>query len=162
MGTCDSCFHRVNIISRPLAPFSVATATQPLRGRILAIDDEVRLLAAIKRILADEDHDMVCTESAREALLMIESGERFDVILWDSMMPTMTGIEFYETLLTQNPDLAQRVVFVTGGAINAKVDAFLKSLTNLRIEKPFEIGILLETIQQVLVGQQNKARSQLS
>jgi CheY-like chemotaxis protein len=84
---------------------------------------------------------------------MIESGERFDIILCDLMMPTMTGIEFYETLLAQNPDLARRVVFISGGAITGKVDAFLQSVPNLRIEKPFKIATLRNTIQQLLAAQ---------
>jgi two-component system cell cycle sensor histidine kinase/response regulator CckA len=134
-------------------PPSVPTATSPMSGRILAIDDETMLLRAIQRILVDEDHKVVCTESAREALSMIESGERFDIILCDLMMPTMTGIEFYETLLAQNPDLAPRVVFISGGAITAKVDAFLQSVPNLRIEKPFKIATLRNTIQQLLAAQ---------
>jgi len=135
------------------SPPSVPTATRPLRGRILAIDDEERLLRAIERILADEHHDVVVTESAREALSMIESGERFDIILCDLMMPTMTGIEFYETVLARNPDLARRVVFVTGGAITAKIDAFLKSVPSLRIDKPFKIADLRATIQRLLAAQ---------
>jgi FixJ family two-component response regulator len=69
------------------------------------------------------------------------------------MMPTMTGIEFYEALLAQNPDLARRVVFMSGGAITARVDAFLKSVPNLRIDKPFKIATLRDTIQQLLAAQ---------
>ena len=35
---------------------------------------------------------------------------------------------------------------------SAKVDAFLKSVPNLRIEKPFKRATLRGTIQQVLIG----------
>jgi signal transduction histidine kinase len=146
----------------PPAPAGKIEAARPpgvpgvscaLPGRILAIDDEGMLLRAIQRVLKDEDHDVVCTESAREAVSMIESGERFDIILCDLMMPTMTGIEFYETLLAQNPDLARRVVFMSGGAVTAKVDAFLVSVPNRRLEKPFKIAVLRDTIQQLLAAQ---------
>jgi PAS domain S-box-containing protein len=96
------------------------TARPRLHGRILVIDDEGMLLRAIKRILEDEDHEVTCIESAREALTLIDGGQRFDVILSDLMMPTMTGMEFYERLLAQHPEVARRVVFISGGAITAR------------------------------------------
>jgi two-component system cell cycle sensor histidine kinase/response regulator CckA len=139
---------------RAAGAVDVLETAKPLRGRILVIDDEDMLLRAIQRVLEDEDHGVICTESAREALSLIKSGQQFDVILSDLMMPTMTGMEFYETLLAQYPDVARRVVFLSGGAITAQVDAFLKSVPNLRIEKPFKIATLREAIQRVLVGQQ--------
>jgi len=46
-----------------------------LRGSILVIDDDDMVLRAIKRILPD--HDLVCTESAREALGFLERGDKF-------------------------------------------------------------------------------------
>jgi two-component system cell cycle sensor histidine kinase/response regulator CckA len=121
-----------------------------LRGRILIIDDESALLRAMQRILEDEDHDVVATDSALDALAMIERGDRFDVILSDLMMPTMTGLEFYETLLARNPQLAKSVVFVSGGAVTAKVDTFLRSISNLQMEKPFKAAQLRDMVQRVL------------
>ncbi len=132
-------------------PVASPTRETVLRGRILVIDDEKTVLRALKRILAD--HDLVCTESAREALGMIERGETFDLIFSDVMMPMMTGIEFYETLLERNLELARRVVFISGGAVTAKVESFLRSVPNLRIEKPFEVVNLRETVQHLLASQ---------
>ncbi len=107
------------------------------------MDDEDMVLRAMKRVLAD--HELVCTESARDALDRIERGERFDLIFADITMPFMTGIEFYETLLSSNRELARRVVFISGGAVTAKVEDFLRSVPNRRIEKPFEVVNLRET-----------------
>jgi PAS domain S-box-containing protein len=134
------------------APVDAHRKVERQRGRILVVDDEDMILRSIKRILEDEDHDVVCVENVRSALELIESGERFDVILSDMMMPNMTGVEFYEALLSQKPDLARRVVFISGGAISAKVDAFLKSVPNPRIEKPFKIATLRTVIQQFLAA----------
>jgi len=129
-----------------------AAISAPLqRGRILVIDDEISLLRAMQRILEDDNHTAVCTDKAREALAMIASGERFDLILSDLMMPSMTGVEFYEQLLAIDPAIARSVVFVTGGAITAKVDAFLNSIPNSRLEKPFKGAQLREVVQRALV-----------
>lgn len=134
--------------------------TPPLHGRILVIDDEDMLLRAIKRILEDDQQDVVCKKSAREALGLIDSGERFDIILSDLMMPTMTGMEFYEALLSRNPDLSRRVVFMSGGAITARMADFLKSVPSQRLEKPFKLASLLEAIQRLLVEQKQSSTRQ--
>jgi CheY-like chemotaxis protein len=120
------------------------------RGRILVIDDENALLRAMQRILEDEDHYVVATPSAVEALSMIERGDRFDLIISDLMMPMMTGVDFYETLLRRNPELAKSVVFVSGGATTATVATFLKSVPNLQMEKPFKAAQLREVVQLAL------------
>jgi len=62
----------------------------------------------------------------------------------------MTGVDFYENLLARYPALAKSVVFVCGGAITAKVDAFLRSVSNLRLEKPFKAAQLRESVQRAL------------
>lgn len=121
-----------------------------LLGRILVVDDEELILRLIARLL--RDHDVVCTPSARDALGIIEREEKFDLILCDVMMPMMTGIEFYETLMSSNPDMAHRVAFLSGGAVTATVEDFLRSVPNRRIEKPFHCDHLREVVQEALAA----------
>ena len=116
---------------RPPPPAAVAT---PPRGRLLLVDDDAMLLRSMKRVL--RDHDLVCLESAREALALLERGERFDLILSDLMMPDLTGMDFYELLLALDVDQARRVVFITGGAVNAEIADFLAVVPNTWVEKP--------------------------
>jgi PAS domain S-box-containing protein len=120
------------------------------RARILVIDDETALLRAMQRVLEDENHTVTTVDNAADALAMLDRGDRFDVILSDLMMPMMTGVEFYETMLARDPAMAKCIVFVSGGAITAKVDAFLKSVSNLRMEKPFKAAQLREIVQTML------------
>jgi CheY-like chemotaxis protein len=120
------------------------------RARILAIDDEPLVLRGLRRVLLD--HDLVCVAQAAEALRLLESGEPFDVILCDLMMPEMTGVEFYNCLRKSLPALAHRIVFMTGGAIAADADGFLASVSNLRLEKPFEMESLESSIRQIVMA----------
>ena len=119
-----------------------------VRGKLLVIDDEEMILRALARIL--HEHDVRCTASAREALSWIDAGQEFDLIISDLVMPTMTGMEFYENLLARHPKLAPRVVFMTGGAITPKANAFLQSVPNRRLEKPFEKAVLLKLVRERL------------
>lgn len=120
------------------------------RGRILVVDDESLMLNAIGRVL--RDHDVVCLQNAHAALDLLRSGAAFDIIFADIMMPEMTGIEFYEALLQTDPACARRVVFLTGGALNASVADFLASRTNVRMEKPFDVERLRALVQQLLAA----------
>jgi CheY-like chemotaxis protein len=106
------------------------------------------VLRTFARVLGD--HHVVCTVSGRDALAIIARDEPFDVIFSDLMMPTMTGMDFYEALLGSNPDLARRVVFISGGVTSPRVEDFLRSVPNLRLEKPFTVAGLLETVQKLL------------
>jgi signal transduction histidine kinase len=133
------------------APPRAARTTQlpPLRGRILVVDDDAMIHRTMKRLL--RDHDVVCTDSAGEALALIDRGERFDVILSDLMMPVMTGVEFYRELRTRSPDLVRRLVFVTGGACaTAGAEEFLRSVSNITLEKPFNQADFASVIARML------------
>jgi len=126
----------------------VASAQPRRRGRILVVDDERMMLSLIRRVL--NDHELVCAESAAAALSLLMSGERFDLILLDLMMPVTTGMAFYEEVLRRFPDLVRSITFLSGGAVTPQLDAFLQSVPNVRIQKPFEVGAFRDTIQRLL------------
>lgn len=124
--------------------------TQP--GRLLLIDDEVTLLRAMQRILEDEGHQVVATHSAPQALAQLDAGESFDLVISDLMMPTMTGMEFFSVLRARHPRLVSRVVFVTGGAVTSQAAAFLDSIPNAKLEKPFKAARLCAMVRQALAA----------
>jgi CheY-like chemotaxis protein/two-component sensor histidine kinase len=115
------------------------------RRRVAIIDDEPPLLRALTRIL-DKRHSVRSFQSAEAALKAIDEGDRFDVILCDVMMPVVTGIEFFHRLAKDKPELAERVVFLSGGSANPTVRAALGALPNRRLEKPCDTDKLLEVI----------------
>jgi PAS domain S-box-containing protein len=111
------------------------------RGHVLVIDDEESLGQAIRRYLG-ADHDVDAVTSARVALDMLASGERYDVILCDLMMPQITGMEVHDSVAKIDPRQAQRIVFMTGGAFTEAARAFFDKTQNQRIEKPFDLKTL--------------------
>jgi PAS domain S-box-containing protein len=108
------------------------------RGRVMVVDDEPMVGSSLRRNLT-KDHDVVALTSAREALALIDAGERYDVIFCDLMMPDMTGMDFYEALAKDHPSVLPSVIFFTGGAFTPRASAFLESVTNTRLEKPAEM-----------------------
>ena len=121
-----------------------------LAARILAIDDEPIVGTALRRVLG-KDNEVVTETSARKALERIRAGEHFDLILCDLMMPDMTGVDFYEELRTFAPERASEIVFMTGGAFTPKARAFLDSVTNERLEKPFDMATLKTLVHDHLL-----------
>jgi CheY-like chemotaxis protein/anti-sigma regulatory factor (Ser/Thr protein kinase) len=111
------------------------------RARILMVDDEPMILSILSRALASE-HDCVPAMTGLDALSKIAAGERFDVIFCDLVMPGMNGMDLYGALQREAPDQADRVVFLTGGAVTSEVQEFLSTVPNSRIEKPFSLAQL--------------------
>ena len=140
---------------------SVATSPQALavvrRGRLLVIDDEEMVLSAVSRIL--NQHEVVCMSHAHEAMGRLRGDDKFDIILCDLMMPSMTGIEFYEELLTTLPQMASRVVFLSGGAMTSKAAEFLRIVPNERVQKPFGVSDLRSMVQAVLAANEHTGKS---
>ena len=123
-----------------------AEVTAVARGKVLVVDDEPAVGLAVQRVL--RDHDVTVVTSAQEALLRITGGAEFDVILSDLMMPGMSGMDLFGVLVRQNPKLAARVVFVTGGAFTPEANAFLDRIANERMEKPFHFKQLRELVRK--------------
>ena len=108
------------------------------RGRVLIVDDDLAVLGALRRAL-DRDHDVVACGDPREAATLIESGEHFDVVFCDLMMPSLNGDALHARALAKDRNLAERFVFITGGATRPALNDFLASVPNERLEKPFSI-----------------------
>jgi CheY-like chemotaxis protein/nitrogen-specific signal transduction histidine kinase len=105
------------------------------RGCVLVVDDE-RLITQVVRRTLTRDHDVVTLDNAAEALRRLEAGERFDAIVCDLMMPGLTGMDFHARVLRDFPDLADKIVFFTGGAFTPRAREFLRSVPNQRVDKP--------------------------
>jgi signal transduction histidine kinase len=128
----------------------VATQAVPVRrSRILVVDDEPTLCTTIERMLSRE-HSVTTVTSARQARELIGAGEEYDLILCDLMMPEMTGMDLHAELLLENPQQAEKLIFMTGGAFTPKARMFLDQVPNLSIEKPFTLTMLRQLIGQRL------------
>jgi signal transduction histidine kinase len=126
-----------------------AVAPDLPKSRVLVIDDEPAIATVVRRLLRGE-HEVKCFMDARAALEYLERDATFDVIMCDIMMPHMSGIEFYERLRAHHPELAQRTVFMTGGAFHGSAKQFLRAVPNPVLDKPFETHALHQAIAHIL------------
>jgi signal transduction histidine kinase len=127
-------------------PRTVPGSTSRRRRRVVAVDDEALLLKAYRRMLIDH-HDVETRLGAREALQLFEQDRRFDAVLCDLQMPEMSGAELYATVAERWPELADRFIFITGGAFSPEARRFLDEGVVSCVNKPFQVDELLELIE---------------
>jgi PAS domain S-box-containing protein len=119
------------------------------RGRVLVVDDEPLVGAAVRRALGT-DHDVTVVPGGREALRRLER-ERFDVVVSDLLMPEVTGMELHAAVEARDPALAERMIFVTGGAFTPAARRFVEEHRERVLEKPFELAALRELVRLGMV-----------
>lgn len=122
--------------ARPLPASPTDHALPAPRMRVLVVDDEAPIRKALARIL-ENDHDVTLALDGADALDRLSRGEAFDVVLCDLMMPNVSGIDLYESLVVTDAAMAGRIVFITGGAFSVRAQEFLATVPNRRLAKPF-------------------------
>jgi CheY-like chemotaxis protein len=75
-------------------------------------------------------------QSAAGALARVAAGGDFGAIVCDVNMPGMSGLHFHGEVARIAPDLAQRIVCITGG-VSPDAAALLRSMPNACVQKPF-------------------------
>lgn len=116
--------------------------------KVLAVDDEELIPRMLKRAL--KGHEVTAASSARDALELLEQGRAFDLILCDVTMPVMGGLALYALLLRDRPEVARRLVFMTGGALSEEQRAALAQSAVTVLGKPFDSAQLDEVLQRTV------------
>ena len=121
-------------------------ATEDPRAKVVVIDDEELVGKSIQRAL--RNHDVQVFTNPIKALEVLRSSEVFDVIFCDIMMPEMSGTELYTQVQMRRPDVAERFVFITGGAFTTSARDFLARTPVLCLDKPFDVAQLRELVRE--------------
>jgi CheY-like chemotaxis protein len=79
---------------------------------LLLVDDEPRILSALRRTLRREPYELLTAEGPVEALRAIES-QPLDLVMTDLKMPGMTGLELLQRVAALHPRSAR--LLITGG-----------------------------------------------
>ncbi|HMS04067.1 MAG TPA: response regulator, partial [Gemmatimonadaceae bacterium] len=133
----------------PVAATPADAATPFVAARVLVVDDEPELLAAMRRVAERLGHHVTMATDGEEALGLARA-EDFDVIVSDLMMPRMSGAELAAQLAEHAPALRRRFIVMTGGAVTAEDDAFLQREDVLVINKPVRMQALGAMIARAL------------
>src|SRR5438876_10262804 len=116
---------------------------------ILVVDDDQQLASALQWILADENFLVDVAFDGEEALLKVKAHE-YDAVICDLKMPRLRGDEFYLKARQLRPSLADRFIFITGFATDARIALFLTKHDVKSLVKPFAIQGLISCVRQLL------------
>jgi CheY-like chemotaxis protein len=101
-------------------------ATKPAGLPILLIEDEPAVMAYVRAALERSGYSVVGTESGVDALRLLERGE-FQGVVSDMRTPGgVDGGDVYAWIAEHRPQLAPRLVFITGDIANEETVATLQ------------------------------------
>jgi len=117
--------------------------------RILVVDDDENILSLERTILEQKGFDVTAAAGGAEALKLL-SGEAFDLVLLDVMMPEIDGFTVCRKI-KEDPRLKDvPVIFLTAkGGGEALAEGF-ESGAVMYINKPFTANKLLTIVNTML------------
>ncbi len=131
----------------PAEKVELAGVTQRGRGeRLLVIEDEEAILAALEMQLTDAGYVVQTAQSGPEAIA--NAGDPPDLVVMDLGMPRMGAVELIDALRTLEPKL--RIIAMTG-YVDPEVHAAVTAAGIQHIlQKPFAMDELLTAIDAAL------------
>ena len=135
----------------PLKP-ALALPERPDVGAgaaVLVVEDEAALGAAVAESLADAGFSVDRAGDGEEALQRVK-GRAYDLIVCDLKMPRLDGTAFFRALEREAPDVARRILFVTGDVAGTEAERFLEEAGCRWLAKPFRLKDLLRVSREMI------------
>ena len=118
---------------------------------ILVVDDEVSIRELIRDALSIRGHAVDAVESAERALEAIEA-RRYDLVVSDLKMPGMSGQELFARIQADDPDLARRILFITGDSVSVETQSFLEGSGRPFFLKPFKVQDMIDQAERLVAA----------
>jgi two-component system NtrC family sensor kinase len=117
---------------------------------VLLIEDEPSVMAYLQAALERGGYPVVCCESGVEALQALASGNFLGVVSDMRTPGGVNGADVHAWLAQHRPELAKRIVFITGDVANDETVATLRKTGAPCIEKPFRVQQFISVVEKTL------------
>lgn len=136
--------------SKPQRPALREPRSQHMpHGRILIAEDEPEVMRILTRVLEGAGYAVTPAQSGDAALELFKSGDQFDLLLTDVVMPgNLQGPALAKEIRSINPDLP--CIFLSGYAAEATVHGNGLKPSDIRLMKPVSQSDLLRAISKAL------------
>jgi PAS domain S-box-containing protein len=148
-GTSVDCY--LPAVCEPVAPKRITTA-EPASGRgerILLVEDEEAVRAAVRRSLMDSGYVVLEAAGPAEAMELVgREAEDIDLLLTDIVMPRMSGVELARWVAELRPGIP--IVFMSGYTADFLDRQGASSSPTHLLQKPFTKARLLTVLRLAL------------
>jgi CheY-like chemotaxis protein len=140
-----------------LEPEMVAEEKKQGAKRILVVDDEEAIRDIISAMLTSAGYECRTVAGGLDALALLESGEKFELLLTDLMNSPMDGLSLLERTKEKFPEIQ----VVVASAVNDEdaIRACIRSGAYEYLVEPFERKQLLATVSRALEDRRRKAEN---
>ena len=123
--------------------------TPAIPPRVLVLEDEPSIRVFLEKALALLGYEPVITSLGPDAIELAATGDHA-ALLFDHRIAGMSGTEAYEAVVAIRPELAERVVMMSGDLRDPGLEAFAAVHPVTLMGKPFDIDTLDRTIRTVM------------
>ncbi|HEC12681.1 MAG TPA: EAL domain-containing protein [Acidiferrobacteraceae bacterium] len=113
---------------------------------LLLVDDEPKILSALRRLLSRDGYRILTANSGREGLALLENSD-VDVIISDQRMPRMTGVEFLSEVKELFPQTV-RIVLSACSDFGAVTEAISMGAVYNFFAKPWNDGLMCANVKE--------------
>jgi DNA-binding NtrC family response regulator len=129
---------------------SMPPVAKPATLPVLLIEDEPGVMAYVRATLERSGYSVVCTESGAEGLRLLESGEFLGVVSDMRTPGGVNGADVHAWVARHRPELAARIVFITGDIANEETVATLRQTGAPCVEKPFRVHQFISVVEKTM------------
>ena len=117
---------------------------QVLAGaKILLVDDDMRNVFALSRLIEDQGALVTVARNGQEALDRLESNPNHDLVLMDIMMPIMDGFEAMRRIRSQSCFAKLPIIALTAKAMKGDQEKCIEAGASDYLAKPIDVKRLL-------------------
>jgi CheY-like chemotaxis protein len=128
----------------------IKAGTESAGAPVLLIEDEPGVMALVRAILEGHGYAVVPTESGADALRLLQTGN-FHGVVSDMRTPGgVDGAQVHAWIAAHRPELASKLVFITGDIANEETAATLRRTGAPCVEKPFRVRDFITVIEQTM------------
>jgi len=125
-------------------------AVEAKRPRILLIEDEPSVTAFLRAALERRGYEVVPSPSAANGLRLLATSD-FHGVISDFRTPGgINGADVHDWLRRHRPELASRIIFITGDTASDETIALLAQAGTPCVEKPFRVHQLMAAVEKTL------------
>jgi DNA-binding NtrC family response regulator len=126
------------------------SAIQPKHLPVLLIEDEVAVMGYVRAVLERSGYTVVWSESGADGLRQLETGEFMGVVSDMRTPGGVNGADVHAWIVRNRPELASRLVFITGDIANEETAATLERTGVPCVEKPFRVQQFISVVEQTM------------